>query len=101
MRLVTKIKLACTFEEKTFLKATLRTCAKACEYISSVVFLSNITNKIDLQKLLYFEIREAFGLSSQMAILCVHKTAHDYHGKGFSQRHYLEKSSMGLLMIGF
>lgn len=94
MRLVTKIKLACAAEEKVFLKETLRTCAKACDYISSIVFLSNISNKIDLQKLLYFEIKEAFGLSSQMAILCIHKTAHDYHGKGFSQRHYSEKSSM-------
>jgi len=94
MRLVTKIKLKSSLEQKSFLKETLRRCSEACEYISSIVFLSSVSNRIDLQKLLYFEVKEAFSLSAQMAILCIHKVAHDYHGRGTNQRHYSEKSSI-------
>jgi len=67
MRLVTKIKLKSSLEQKSFLKETLRRCSEACEYISSIVFLSSVSNRIDLQKLLYFEVKEAFSLSAQMA----------------------------------
>lgn len=94
MRLTTKIKLKSSLEQKCFLSNTLQICSEACEYISSIVFLSRINNRIDLQKLLYFEVREAFGLSAQMAILCIHKVAHDYHGKSFNQRHYSKKSAI-------
>ena len=94
MRLVTKIKLKSSFEQKLFLKETLSRCSEACNYISSIVFLSGVSNRIDLQKLLYFEVKESFDLSAQMSILCIHKTANDYHSKNFSQRYYSEKSSI-------
>jgi len=95
MRLTTKIKLDSSFEQKPFLKATLSKCSEACDHISSVVFLSDIRNKVDLQKLLYFEIKEEFGLSAQMSILCIHKTANDYKSnKNATQRHYSKNSSI-------
>jgi len=95
MRLTTKIKLKSSFEQKLLLKATLSKCSEACNYTSSIVFLSGIRNKIDLQKLLYFEIKEEFGLSAQMALLCIHKTANDYHSStNPCQRYYSEKSTV-------
>ena len=95
MRLITKIKIKSSFEQKFLLKETLARCSEACNYISSIVFLSGIDNRIDLQKLLYFEVKEVFGLSAQMTILCIHKVANDYHNKNANQkRYYSEKSSI-------
>lgn len=62
MRLTTKIKLKATVEQKFLLKETLKTCSEACNHISAIAFLSNTWNRIDLQKLVYYEVREAFGL---------------------------------------
>lgn len=94
MRLTAQIKLKCSAEAKRLLKQTLSLCSEACNYISSIVFLSEISNKVDLQKMLYYEVKEAFGLSAQMTLLCIHKVANDYHSKNRCQRHYSEKSSI-------
>jgi len=94
MRLTTKIKLKATVEQKFLLKETLKTCSEACNYMSAIAFLSSTWNRIDLQKLVYYEVKEAFGLSAQMVLLCVHKTANDYHSKNLVQRRYGERSAM-------
>ncbi|KKL16354.1 hypothetical protein LCGC14_2496410, partial [marine sediment metagenome] len=65
MRLITKIKLQANSEQKLLLKQTLGVCKEACEFVSSIVFLSNTKNKYDLQKLLYHEVKEDFNLSAQ------------------------------------
>jgi len=40
-----------------------------------VAFAHYLANKIELQKLVYYDIRQHFGLSSQMAIRAISKVA--------------------------
>nr|NGX41470.1 hypothetical protein [Candidatus Anoxychlamydiales bacterium] len=94
MRLITKIKLKANLEQKLLLKKTLDVCKEACEFVSSIVFLSGIKNKYDLQKLLYHEVKEDFNLSAQTTILCIQKVTNDYQSKHFTQRHYKKNSAM-------
>jgi len=39
---------------------------EACNYISDVAWVNRTFGKIRLQKILYYEVRERFGLSAQM-----------------------------------
>ena len=94
MRLVTKIRLTTTPEEKISLYETLERCSAVCNFISSIVFLSENSNSFDLQKLVYYDVKEDFKLSAQITLLCIQKTSHDYHSQNFTLRHYSKKSAM-------
>ena len=45
---------------------------------AGIAFDQQISNKISLQKIAYQEVRERFGLSSQMACLCIHRVCEAY-----------------------
>lgn len=50
----------------------------ACDWVSEQAFTSKIWNKIKLQKHVYYEVRQRFNLSSQMAIHVIRKVASSY-----------------------
>jgi putative transposase len=60
------------------LKATMERSNAAADWVAGKLFTRRMTNKIDAQKLLYRDVRERFGLSSQMAILCIHRSCEAY-----------------------
>jgi putative transposase len=78
MKLVANIKLQPTPEQFQQLKETLERCNSACDYLSAKGFEAGILRTFDLQKLGYADIRERFGLSAQVAIRCIAKTADAY-----------------------
>ncbi len=72
------VKLAPTPEQHAALVRTLEAFNAACNAIAAVAFRERCANKIDLQKLVYYDIREQFGLSSQMAIRAISKVSEAY-----------------------
>src|SRR5262245_40303398 len=72
------VKLAPTPEEHASLLRTLETFNAACNAIAQVAYEQHQANKIELQKLVYYYVRERFGLSSQMAIRAIAKVSEAY-----------------------
>ncbi len=72
------VKLAPTPEQSAALLRTLETFNAACNEIASVAFEQRSVNKIELQQLVYYDIRERFGLSAQMCIRAISKVAEAY-----------------------
>jgi len=79
MLLTMKIKLLPDEEQKRILLETIERFNKACNFISETAWRYKIFGKVGLQKLLYREIRERFGLSAQMVVRAVGKVSESYH----------------------
>jgi IS605 OrfB family transposase len=78
MKQVLVVKLAPTPEQSAALLRTLETCNAACNEIAGVAFEHRMANKVELQKLVYYDIRQRFGLSAQMCIRAIAKVAEAY-----------------------
>jgi IS605 OrfB family transposase len=50
----------------------------ACNYISKIAFKTKTFGKIKLQKLVYYDVREKYGLSSQMVVRAIGKVSESY-----------------------
>jgi predicted transposase len=72
------IKLAPTSEQHASLLRTLETFNAACNDLAGTAFSERCASKVDLQKLVYYDIRQRFGLSSQMAIRAIAKVVESY-----------------------
>jgi putative transposase len=72
------VKLAPTPEQLAILLRTLETFNAACNDIAGIAFAIRSANKIELQKLVYYDIRERFSLSAQMCIRAIAKVAEAY-----------------------
>jgi IS605 OrfB family transposase len=78
MKLTVQIQLLPDADQSARLLATIERFNAAAGWISGELFARQLTNKIEAQRLLYADIRERFGLSSQMAILCLHRACEAY-----------------------
>jgi len=78
MKLTLDIKLAPTPEQYVALLATLERFNAACNAIADIAFRERLANKIALQKLVYYDVRERFGLSSQMTVRAIAKVVEAY-----------------------
>ncbi|HEY7339930.1 MAG TPA: transposase [Ktedonobacterales bacterium] len=78
MKQTVLVKLAPTPEQHAALLRTLETFNAACNVIAEVAFRERCANKIELQKLVYYDIRKQFGLSSQMTIRAISKVSEAY-----------------------
>lgn len=72
------LKLAPSPEQGEALLATMRACNAAASRAAEVAFEHKTANKIRLQPLVYTELRERFGLSSQMAVRSIAKACNAY-----------------------
>lgn len=72
------LKLAPTAEQAEMLTATMRACNAAANHAAAVAFEHRTANKIRLQPLVYSDLRERFGLSSQMAVRAIAKACEAY-----------------------
>jgi putative transposase len=72
------LKLAPSPEQADALLATMRACNAAASRVAEVAFEYKTANKIRLQPLVYAELRERFGLSSQMAVRSIAKACEAY-----------------------
>ena len=78
MQLTAKVKLLPTPEQADVLNHTLETANAACNYISERAWEERIFRQYSLHKLVYYDVRERFGLSSQMTVRCISKVADAY-----------------------
>jgi IS605 OrfB family transposase len=72
------VKLMPTPKQHAALMRTLEAFNAACNTIASVVCRERCTNKLELQKLVYYDIRAHYGLSSQMAIRAISKVSDSF-----------------------
>ena len=65
-------------EEDDILIETMRRYNEACNFAAERAFVLKLRNKYKLHKIVYKEIRERFGLSSQLAIRIISKVVESY-----------------------
>jgi len=73
-----KIKLVPSQEQFDALLRTMKQFNLACNQISKIAFDSKTFSKIKLQKICYYDIRNEFGLSSQMVVRALGKVSESY-----------------------
>jgi predicted transposase len=78
MHLTAKVKLLPTAEQAEALERTLEAANAACSYISERAWRESTFRQFSLHKLVYYDVRGRFGLSSQMAVRCISKVADAY-----------------------
>lgn len=78
MLLTVKTKLITNQEQHDSLLKTMKKFNEACNFISVFAYKNKTFGKIGIQKELYYEIREKFGLSAQMTVRAVGKVAESY-----------------------
>ena len=78
MLLTVKVKLLTSQAQHDDLLKTMERFNEACNYISDVAWLNRSFGKIKLQKILYYDVRERFGLSAQMVVRAVGKVSESY-----------------------
>jgi predicted transposase len=69
------VKLAPTPEHQAALLRTLEAFNAACNAMAATAFEHRLANKIALQQRVYYDTRQQFGLSAQMAIRAIAKVA--------------------------
>lgn len=78
MNLTLMVKLQPTPEQSAALLETMERFNAACNAVAEVAFRERTANKIRLQKIVYYDIRERFGLPAQMAVRAISKVAEAY-----------------------
>jgi IS605 OrfB family transposase len=78
MKMTLQTQLLPSKEQIADLEATLRAFNRAADWLAGKAFDIRCTNKIELQKLHYAELRANFNLSSQMAVRCIAQTCEAY-----------------------
>jgi putative transposase len=72
------VKLAPEPEDHAALLRTRETFNAACNQIADVAYGHRVANKLRLQPLVYYDIRQRFGLSSQMVVRAIAKVSEAY-----------------------
>ena len=67
MTVTAKIQILVDTDSKVLLNETMSVYSDACNYVSDYVFRTHDLKQFSLNKVLYTELREGFGLKSQMA----------------------------------
>lgn len=77
MHLVVQLKLQPTAEQRRALLDTLELCNQNANYVSAVAYEKKVKNKFNLQKLVYYELKER-GLAAQAALRVIGKVCDAY-----------------------
>jgi putative transposase len=72
------VKVETTLEQANVLHKTMHQFNAACNDIAETAFQMHLANKIELQKTVYYPIRERYNLSAQMAVRAISKTVEAY-----------------------
>jgi putative transposase len=78
MKQTLMVKLTPEPDQSVALLRTLEAFTAACNDIAGTAFAQRSVNKFALQKLVYYDIRERFGLSAQMCIRAISKVIEAY-----------------------
>ena len=72
------IKLDTSKEQHASLLETMHQFNEACNYIANIAFERKTANKMELQKIIYCEVRDKFKLSAQLTIRAIAKVSEAY-----------------------
>lgn len=78
MKTTLQVKLLPSSDQHTVLLETMHAFNTACTWIAAYAFQQRCASKFQLQKALYYEVRQRFGLSAQLAIRAIAKTVEAY-----------------------
>jgi IS605 OrfB family transposase len=78
VKLTVQIQLLPDKEQAMQMRETIETFNAACNWLAQEAFARKTSNNILMQKLFYADLREQFGLSAQMAAICVRHVASTY-----------------------
>ena len=78
MKLTLKLKLQTSEGQKQQLLETMEVFNEACNFVSEIAWSEKTVSQIKLHKLCYYDIREKFKLTSQLAIRVIGKVADSY-----------------------
>ncbi len=73
-----QIKLLPNDEQKQALADTFTSFNAACNFVSRIAFDKKLFNKVFLQRIVYRDIREKFGLAAQLAVRVIAKVVETY-----------------------
>ena len=94
MKTIAKIKLIADKSGKQVLLRTVEKFNEACNEISQTCFEKKSANKFDIQKLVYHDIREKYGLSAQLTVRAISKTCEAYKLNKKKQPKFLKHGSI-------
>ena len=78
LRLTAQVKLQPTPEQYDLLRSTLQQANAACNTISQVAWSERAFRRVPLHKLVYHDMRDAYGLSAQVVVRCIGKVVEAY-----------------------
>ena len=78
MKTTLQVKLLPTTDQHTALLDTMHAFNAACTWIAEHAYRQRLASKFQLQKQLYQDVRQRFGLSAQLAIRAIAKTVEAY-----------------------
>ena len=78
MKLTLQIQLFPDKEQAELLQLTMERFNDARSWLAKRAFELGVANKVKLQQLFYYDLREKFGLSAQMAALCIRHVGGTY-----------------------
>lgn len=78
MKLIAQVKLLPDARQADALHRTLELANEACNYVSARAWETQTFKAFDLHKLLYYEVKERFGLSAQVVVRLLAKVADAY-----------------------
>jgi putative transposase len=78
MKLTLQTQLLPDLEAAAKFKAAIERFNEAATWLAGVAFARRLSNKFELQKLCYAELRERFGLPADMAIRCISQVCEAY-----------------------
>lgn len=78
MKTTLQVKLLPSIEQHMALLDTMHAFNAACTWIAEYAYAQRCASKFALQKALYYEVRQRFGLSAQLAIRAIAKTVEAY-----------------------
>ena len=94
MKLVAQVKLLASPEQKQVLLTTLKKANEACNRMSEHAWQNKCFKQFDLHKACYHNIREEFGLASQLIIRCNAKVADSYKLDKLTKRDFRPTGSI-------
>ena len=87
MKLTLPVKLAPDAPQHAALLETVHRFNAACDAIAETAFRERCANKVALQKLVYYDVRQRFSLSAQLTIRAISKVVEAYkRDKGVQPR---------------
>ena len=90
MKLTVKVKLLSTPEQQAALLRTMETFNDACNYLSGIAWKEKTFGQVGLHHRCYYDVRKAYGLSSQLTVRAIGKVAESYRAEKHT-RHTFRK----------